>query len=82
MGQRLAAHGQQLECRRGASVRMQLTPAKRLAMASHALRHPSTHMWPFRSQNVVNLHTYRNVNKTRTIVNFDPVGGWQGGIIS
>ena len=28
---------------------------------------------PFRSQNVVNLHTSRNVNKTRTIVNFDPV---------
>ncbi|CAI8019855.1 hypothetical protein GBAR_LOCUS11898, partial [Geodia barretti] len=33
-----------------------------------------------RSQNVVNLHTSRNVNKTRTIVNFDQVArlvAWQ-----
>ena len=34
------------------------------------------------TENVVNLHTSRNVNKTRTIVNFDPVGRQHFGIIS
>ena len=39
-----------------------------------------TKIYPFRSQNVVNLHI-KNVNKTRTFLNFDPVGGRHGGII-
>ena len=36
-------------------------------------------VYPFRSQNVVNLHTSRN--KTRTFVNSDPVSGRHGGDI-
>ena len=35
-------------------------------------------MYPFRSQNVVNLYTSRNVKKTRTFVNSDPVSGRHG----
>ena len=37
-------------------------------------------LYPFRSQNVVNLHTSRNVKKTRTFVNSDPVSGRHGGM--
>ena len=36
-------------------------------------------VYPFRSQNLVNLHTSRN--KTRTFVNSDPVSGRHGGDI-
>ena len=44
--------------------------------SSSTLRRTSIN--PFRSQNVVNLHTSRNINKARTIVNFDLVGRRHG----
>ena len=59
---------------RQAFSRAQIEKARGYSVTSYLVTNFSL-VYPFRSQNVVNLHTSRNVNKTLTIVNFDPVGG-------
>ena len=60
---------------RQAFSRAQIEKARGYGVTSYLAVTNFSFVYPFRSQNVVNLHTSRNVNKTLTIVNFDPVGG-------